>query len=527
MSKYYDYEGQVEFAQQQFDKARAYNEKQAKKYNGLSKRILGLSTGFSLINPILNNAAEEMDARQLPKKAAYQTLLDRSTSIRNDEAARVQAGTSVIDFLENKYFTQLDSQASTDYSYLSPVQYRKALREEARKMAIKNAPEYKQVVASANNIPDFKDFDNYYKNAADTPRNLAEWAGKQVKRFFIKENEETLKIKNERADDALYGTALFDKFGDFATSLKTYETVSGQGIDAAKIIEGLELKTGGAAKDFTKQLAPITKEDEVKGIKTTEYKTAIATYKKDGSGAIEYLPENIHTVFKTVNITNSNRMDDADINALYKMTDKKYHNRVEKFLSNKDGGRPTFEQGQNVREFLANNTEAYAIDWSDEKAKLDSFPEWYSIQIKYEKDPTSGTRIAQEVGIGTGVYEIKEDYRDVAEKLGLDEPTMLSRYNNLGATIAGPAMSASEIDTQGKEDLITLIKNPESKKAYEEALENPDSDIRQILFQSKIEESESDIVDLGTQDLEMLFPNLGITGKKTLFWDRVNNKFLF
>ncbi len=68
MSKYYDYEGQAEFAQQQFDKARAYNEKQAKKYNDLSKRILGLSTGFSLINPLLNKAAEEMDARQLPKK---------------------------------------------------------------------------------------------------------------------------------------------------------------------------------------------------------------------------------------------------------------------------------------------------------------------------------------------------------------------------------------------------------------------------------------------------------------------------
>ncbi len=178
-------------------------------------------------------------------------------------------------------------------------------------------------------------------------------------------------------------------------------------------------------------------------------------------------------------------MDDADINALYKMTDKKYHNRVEKFLSNKDGGRPTFEQGQNVREFLANNTEAYAIDWSDEKAKLDSFPEWYSIQIKYEKDPTSGTRIAQEVGIGTGVYEIKEDYRDVAERLGLDEPTMLSKYNNIGATIAGPAMSPSEIDTQGKQDFITLLKDPQSKKAYQELLEDTESDLYQLLDQRK------------------------------------------
>jgi len=525
MSKYYDYEGQVEFAQQQFDKSRAYNEKQAKKYNGLSKRILGLSTGFSLINPLLNNAAEEMDARQLPKKAAYQTLLDRSTSIRNDEAARVQAGTSVIDFLENKYFTQLNSQASTDYSYLSPVQYRKALREEARKMAIENAPEYKQVVSSANNIPDFKDFDNYYKNAADTPRNLAEWAGKQVKRFFIKENEETLKIKNERADDALYGTALFDKFGDFATSLKTYETVSGQGIDAAKIIEGLELKTGGALKEFTKELTPLVEVDDIKGTKTTTYRTAIATARPDGTP--EYLRENIHTVFKTVNITNSNRMDDADINALYKMTDKKYHNIVEKFLSNKDGGRPTFEQGQNVREFLANNTEAYAIDWSDEKAKLDSFPEWYSIQIKYEKDPTSGTRIAQEVGIGTGVYEIKEDYRDVAERLGLDEPTMLSKYNNIGATIAGPAMSPSEIDTQGKQDFITLLKDPQSKKAYQELLEDTESDLYQLLDQRKIAESESDIVSLGTWNLETAFPNLGITGKRPVFWDRINNQLMY
>lgn len=525
MSKYYDYEGQVEFAQKQFDEARAYKNKQAKKYNDFAKDLLKLDTFISVVNPFINNAAEEMDARQLPKKAAYQNLLDRSASIRNDEAARVQAGTSVLDFLENKYFTQLDSQAATDYSYLSPVQYRKALREQARKMAIENAPEYKQVVASANTIPTFEDFDDYYKSAADTPRNLAEWAGKQVKRFFAKENEETLKIKNERADDALYGTALFDKFGDFATSLKTYETVSGEGIDAAKIIEGLELKTGGALKEFSKELTPIVEVDDIKGTKTTTYRTAIATARPDGTP--EYLPENIHTVFKTVNITNSNRMDDADINALYKMTDNKYDNVIAKILSNPDGGRPTFQQGQEAREFLANNIQAYAIDWSDEKAKIDSFPDWYSIQIKYEKDPTSGKRIAQETEAGSGIYEIKEDYRGVAEKLGLDEPTMLAKYNSLGATISGPAMSPSEIETQGKEDLITLIKNPESKKAYEEALENPDSDIRQILFQKKIEESESDIVDLGTQDLEMLFPNLGITGKKALFWDRVNNKFLF
>jgi hypothetical protein len=525
MSKYYNYEGQVEFAQKQFDAAREYKQTQADKYNNLTKKLLEFDAGFSLINPLINNAAEEMDARQLPKKAAYQNLLDRSTSIRNDEAARVQAGTSVVDFLENKYFTQLDSQAATDYGYLSPIQYRKALREEARKMAIENAPEYKQVVASANNIPDFKDFDNYYKNAADTPRNLAEWAGKQVKRFFVKENEETLKIKNERADDALYGTALFDKFGDFATSLKTYETVSGQGIDAAKIIEGLELKTGGALKQFTKELTPITKEDETKGIKITEYRTAIATARPDGTP--EYLPENIHTVFKTVNITNSNRMDDADINSLYKMTDNKYDNTIADILSNPDGGRPTFEQGQKAREFLANNPKAYAINWSDEKAKLDSFPEWYSIQIKYERDPTSGKRIAQEVGVGTGVYEIKEDYRDVAEKLDLDEPTMLSRYNNLGATIAGPAMSASEIDTQGKQDFITLLKDPQSKKAYQELLENQDSDLYDLLNQRKIENSETDIVPLGIWNLEVVFPNLNITGKKQIFWDRVNNQLMY
>jgi len=88
-------------------------------------------------------------------------------------------------------------------------------------------------------------------------------------------------------------------------------------------------------------------------------------------------------------------------------------------------------------------------------------------------------------------------------------------------------MSSSDMDKKNKQDLITLIEDPVNKKSYEEALENPESDLYALLDQKKIAESKSDIVLLGTEDLEIAFPNLGLTGKRQLFWDRINNKFLF
>ena len=519
----YDYQGRLDFAQQKIDEARDYREKQIKKQDKFAKRLLMFDTAVRGANALINKRAEELDAKQLPQKAAYQNLLNRSQNFRTAEAERVKSGLSVEDYLENKYFTQLKNEAETDFGYLSPMQYSTALREEASRLAKDNLTSYNNLIESTKNIPTFEDFTEYYEQQADVPRNLASWIGSKAKGFVRKETEETLKLKNERADDALYGTAMFDKFGELSTALRAYDTVTNQGIDAAKIINRLNLTTGRLVPNM-EQKETVTEVDKIKGITKEKVIVSLATMTPDGN--VEYRKENKHVIAEVTSRTGEDRVKLTELQNLYKLVKPEEQNNIQGILQSKDGGLPTYAQYEKAREYLTENPDAYAIDWSDEKAKTDSFPEWYSIQIKYAKDPTTKKRIAQEVGVGTGVYEIKEDYRGVAEELGLDETSMLAKYNKMGIE-ALPTMSSSDIDKKNKQDLITLIEDPVNKKSYEEALENPESDLYDLLDQKKIAESESDIVLLGTEDLEIAFPNLGITGKRQLFWDRANNKFLF
>lgn len=519
----YDYQGTLDFAQQKIDEARDYREEQVKKQEKFAKRLLMFDTAVRGANALINKRAEELDAKQLPQKAAYQNLLNRSENFRTAEAERVKSGLSVEDYLENKYFTQLSNEAQNDFSYLSPAQYNKALRAEATRLAKANLTAYNNLIETTKNIPTFEDFTEYYEQQADIPRNLASWIGSKAKGFVRKETEETLKLKNERADDALYGTAMFDKFGELSTALRAYDTVTNQGIDAAKIINRLNLTTGRIVPEMT-QKESVKEVDKIKGTTTEKFIVSYATATPDGG--IEYRKENKHVFAEVTSRTGEDRVKLTELQNLYKLVKPEEQNNIQAILQSKDGGLPTYEQYEKAREYLTKNPDAYAIDWSDEKAKTDSFPEWYSIQIKYAKDPTTGKRIAQETAVGSGIYEIKEDFRDVAEKLELDERNMLDKYNKLGIE-AAPTMSSLDMDKKDKKDLITLIKDPVSKKAYEEALENTESDLYALLDQKKIAESESDIVLLGTEDLEIAFPNLGLTGKRQLFWDRINNKFLF
>ena len=100
----YDYEGQISFAQEQFDKARKYNEEQAKKQDKFTERLLKLNTVVKGANYLINQRAAELDKNQFHKKVAYQNLLNRTENIRNNEAERLKSNLSVQDYLENQYF---------------------------------------------------------------------------------------------------------------------------------------------------------------------------------------------------------------------------------------------------------------------------------------------------------------------------------------------------------------------------------------------------------------------------------------
>jgi hypothetical protein len=522
----YNYESTQQYAEQKFSDARQYNEEQAKKQEKFSKRLLALDTVVKGANALINQRADNLDAQQLPKKAAYQNLINRSANFRNAEAERVKAGTSVEDYLENKYYTQLSTEAQQDFSYLSPAQYNKALREEASKLAKSNLNSYNSLIESTNNIPTFTDFDNYFEKQADTPRNIASWIGSKTKRFIKKETEETLKIKNERANDALYGTAMFDKFGELSSSLKAYDAVTNQGIDAAKIINKLNLKSGGLSKDLSQT---ITKKetDKLSGkVKEITYFKG-ATFKTDGSGMVEFLPENTVILNTSISKTDDDRVLQSDVNKLFELSSKDSHSALNDILKNADG-RPTYTQYQQAREYLGNNPSSYAIDWQDEKAKGDAFPNWLSTQIIGVKD-NEGNFIAGDKD-DDGVYTILPSQRKIAESLGFSESQMRAKFNKLGSEVVFSTTTIDDVEEIKILDAVDLRESisDNRREDYIDLFTGKDSAIVDLIGNqiTKAENKNTNIIDLGKLDLEIMFPNFGLSGKANLYYNRKTNQIL-
>ena len=522
----YDYQGTLDYAQKKIDEARVSREKTARDQEKFTKKLLGVNALVKGANYLINQRADELDAKQLPQKAAYQNLINRSQSFRTSEAERVKAGTSVEDYLENKYYTQLSNEAQQDFSYLSPAQYNKALREEASKLAKNNLSSYNSLIKSTKNIPTFEDFTNYYEQQADTPRNIASWIGSKTKRFIKKETEETLKLKNERADDALYGTAMFDKFGELSTSLKAYDAVTDKGIDAAKIINKLNLKSGGFSKDLSQQ---VTKKeiDKVSGkVKEITYLKG-ATFKKDGSGMVEFLPENTVILDITITKTDDDRVLQSDVNKLFELAGKDSHSALSDMLKNADG-RPTFKQYQEAREYLSSNPSSYAIDWQDEKAKGDAFPDWFSTQIIGVKD-SEGNYIAGDSN-GDGVYTLLPSQRKIAEDMGYSQEQMRDKFNKLGSESNASNQTIEEIKEIEISNAIDLKESiPDNlRQDYTNLFTGDNAPVTELIGNQiiKAKNENLNIIDLGRLDLELMFPNLGLSGEAHLYYNRKTNQFL-
>jgi hypothetical protein len=178
----------------------------------------------------------------LPAKAKYQALNTSAANWRTQEQERIKSGKSVQDYLYTLYLNQMkaDVDANADYSKLNTNSYLPALREQATNMAKNNVEQYQALIKAANNIPTFEDFTEYYEDQADIPRNLFSWITKGARKVFNRETPETLKLKNKNADDALYGTKMFEKYKNLQSGLLAYEVAYGEGDTAIKILDNLK-----------------------------------------------------------------------------------------------------------------------------------------------------------------------------------------------------------------------------------------------------------------------------------------------
>ena len=525
MVKRYDDTEQFQFIESQFDAARQFKLEQAKKQEKFAKNLFLIDTAAQGANFAINQAAKESDQKQLPKLASYQNLLDRTEKWRTADEERVKKGQSVEQFLTERYLAGLKTEAQELYgNTFNYTQYSKALYEEANNLAKQNKSSYNNFLTASKEIPTFQDFEKVYKEYSEIPRNIASWITGGVKNFFSKETEETLKNKNEKVSDALYGTELFKKFENLENELRTLESTTGTGIDVVKLIDDLKLK-GRIIPELSK-LDTQTDVNKATGVTTETTVMYEASQNPDGSGVV-YTKVPVGT--RTYN-NGENLASYTEISNFYNLVKNEHKNKFDDLLNSSPNSGPTRKEIQDAMTRLNENPDWFAVDWTDEGNKSRAFEIFYSALITGYRDENNQP-IAQDID-KDGIFTIIPSKLPLAQREGLDKQTALKLFNKLGFEALQLLQPQSKVNPSlsGTKDLTTLI-DPSNIQAYNSMFTAPQgapSQVANILagFMQNAPVNQT-IFDLGMQDLELLFPNVGLTGTKQLFFNVDSQQFLF
>ena len=105
--------------------------------------------------------------------------------------------------------------------------------------------------------------------------------------------------------------------------------------------------------------------------------------------------------------------------------------------------------------------------------------------------------------------------------LGLDRDNFRIEFNQ--RIEDGLKLGQGELDTVGFNSVFTLVPD-DQKDNYTNLFTGDNSEFLQILGQ-QIAESDASAVNLGTHDLSIIFPNMGLTGTYELIWDNNSKTF--
>jgi hypothetical protein len=218
----------IEFAQQQFAKARDYREEQAKKQEKFAKRLQLANLGISGINFVINQKADELERNQIPQKSAYKALIADQETWVQEEKNRINSGYTREQALENKIYNQIAAAAGTAIPGLEGYdisEHEDNWIQAAKTYAAdtENLAAYNKTIDGYLNLPKFENFEEFYKENANNPRTLAGLIRKKAINPLRAETKETLDYKNKKAQDALYGTLIGKQFDELKTALDAYK----------------------------------------------------------------------------------------------------------------------------------------------------------------------------------------------------------------------------------------------------------------------------------------------------------------
>jgi hypothetical protein len=532
----YDVEGDVKFAQTQIDTARTYREKEAKKQESFSKKLQGVNLLAQGANYLINQRADALEQNQAFKKASYETMMKRAETVRAQDAERVKAGTSQLDYLTNNIYNQLITQIETDSPLADISLAKRAFRKEAQTLAQAKLADYKTMIDTANNFGSFEDFEADYGKASGIPRSIFGWMTSGVKNVVRGETPESIKYKAEKEKDALYGTGLFDKFKNLEKSFRAYDARTNSPLNVEEILKKAEIDSLIKGKIFPEGVKIITDTRSERG--TTISKDILITPRFDkNTGEIVSNPATNITLNTTVTRDKDGYLNADDINKLLDRVKPEAREEINNLLY--VGGVPKIENADAAIRFMNANPNTLAVDWTDEQNITKAFPGWYSTQIKnagFVNEDGKWQSISNQNTV-TKEWEIDPAYRVKAVELELDEKSAFKNFRAMGTSAqlgvssyssTEEALTLGKLIDDGYKDITTGL-TQQASTAWNNIQQNDWYDIFQKQIDEGKEAFENDpqyrITKLAeNMDFTILFPELNLTGEYSIYRDNKTNQ---
>jgi len=335
MSRYDD--GGIEFGQEQFAKARAYNEEQAKKQEKFSKRLQLANIAVTGVTSLINQKADELELNNVVERAHYLNTLESAKTWTDRYNKYVSQGLTE----EQMYKTDLREDA---FGYL---QQKYEGYDDVRTIF---GDAVEEAVTNVKDMPNARTFEQWKKTNdlmlkipsmsreelvgviqkdGAAPRNISAFLGNSVKNYFRAHDEDTLKDKDTKASEKMLSGVLGDRFGAATDALRDWKSKGNAIAPLQKFLNtanGKEL-IGRLSKD-----EKVTYRDQIlvnkkTGVSTTTPVMIVAGRTPDkGFGAIDsktqLMTDLTTTVIEDVPVTPQELSETSSISRLYITSDR-------------------------------------------------------------------------------------------------------------------------------------------------------------------------------------------------------------
>ena len=287
------------FAEQQFAGVIERKQKEAEKQDKFAKRLLAFKTVAEGANAIIDQRAEQLEANQSAKKAAYTKIVQNAEDLLKQEQVIVESGRTTKDYLAQQYYTQLVTDAESTYKNynlgatanskgFTPYNF---LRTKANEMATTQGQLFDKAIAEAKDVGTLADLETRWSSLQNiqAPKTIFGNALSAAKNIFGKETPETVAYKEGIATDALFNQPIVKEYKEFGDSLKIYNKA---GFDVGSIINDLGSNFDMVVKQGEPNVTSVSETYiDANGVKKN--KTKLVAFSKDANEKINIIKETV------------------------------------------------------------------------------------------------------------------------------------------------------------------------------------------------------------------------------------------